>query len=249
MIGETAKKCEGSDIICCDKDDENAALYLKISALDSPFVDGTCAFCLEEYQEGDEIVWSSMQCPHAFHKECLMLWLSKGKKRCPICRDWFVPGTKIDDQKAAHGADWQRALSEMEMELELARKREEQEALELQARQRREDAMQQRVIHLVIEPPYNTETNTTCNSNCTGNCTSDRNRNRNRDPLPETVGQNKLNFDTKATNDVELGSTILRNDSGDSSEHYTNYNSSGEPETSEILIFAIESQQTNSIPQ
>ena len=43
-----------------------------------------------------------------------MLWLSKGKKRCPVCRHWFVPGSKIDDQKHLHGEAWQRALREME---------------------------------------------------------------------------------------------------------------------------------------
>jgi hypothetical protein len=65
-------------------------------------VDAHCAICLGEYEAGEKIVWSSLlQCQHAFHHECILPWLSKGKKRCPICRHWFVPGTKIDDQKAA----------------------------------------------------------------------------------------------------------------------------------------------------
>ena len=65
-------------------------------------VDAHCAICLGEYQAGEKIVWSGLlQCQHAFHDECILPWLSKGKKRCPICRHWFVPGTKIDDQKAA----------------------------------------------------------------------------------------------------------------------------------------------------
>jgi len=97
----------------CDDDDENATLYLRLPG-SGRCVDGTCAFCLDEYEVGDKIVWSDLECPHVFHKECLMLWLSKGKKRCPVCRHWFVPGSKIDDQKHLHGEAWQHALREME---------------------------------------------------------------------------------------------------------------------------------------
>ena len=119
-IGENAKKRGASQFIICDEDDENTALYLKLPAggedddiTTSRCVDGTCALCIDEYEAGDNVVWSDLQCPHAFHKECLMQWLSKGKKRCPICRHWFVPGTKIDDQKVIHGEAWQCALTEM----------------------------------------------------------------------------------------------------------------------------------------
>merc|ERR1711935_514469 len=70
--------------------------------------------------------WSHSQCPHVFHKECLMQWLTKGKKRCPICRHWFVPGSKIDDQKQSHGESWRRALSEMQ----LIEKGEEKQAID-----------------------------------------------------------------------------------------------------------------------
>ena len=93
--------------------DENATLYVKLSR-SNRCVDATCTFCLDEYEVGDHVVWSNLECQHVFHKECLMQWLSKGKKRCPICRHWFVPGTKIDDQKQSHGEAWRRALSEME---------------------------------------------------------------------------------------------------------------------------------------
>ena len=42
---------------------------------------------------------TGLACSHAFHYECILPWLIKGKKRCPICRDWFVPGEKIEDQR------------------------------------------------------------------------------------------------------------------------------------------------------
>lgn len=90
---------------CCD---EEAHLYIRLPVTCSKnsgnlrTVDAHCAICLGEYEAGEKIVWSALlQCQHAFHDECILPWLSKGKKRCPICRHWFVPGTKIDDQKAA----------------------------------------------------------------------------------------------------------------------------------------------------
>jgi Ring finger domain len=117
----------------CDEDDEDAHLYLKIpnshenddddetrlstttSMTDScRYVDGECALCIDDYLPGDEVVWSDLQCRHAFHKECIMQWLSKGKKRCPVCRHWFVPGARIEDQKKEREESWKAFLSEME---------------------------------------------------------------------------------------------------------------------------------------
>ena len=86
--------------------DDETHLYLKLPIKNkdgSPrCVDAHCAICIGEYEAGDRVVWSGIhECKHAFHDECILPWLSKGKKRCPVCRHWFVPGTKIDDQKAA----------------------------------------------------------------------------------------------------------------------------------------------------
>lgn len=59
-----------------------------------------CFICFKEYQSGDTIVWSTMEgCPHAFCQECILTWLSRGKKRCPVCRQWFVPPKPIAEQK------------------------------------------------------------------------------------------------------------------------------------------------------
>jgi hypothetical protein len=101
------------DANICHEIDKDSTLYLKLPE-SGRCIDGTCAICLDEYEVGDKVVWSELQCAHAFHEECLMQWLSKGKKRCPVCRHWFVPGAKIDDQKRLHGEAWQNALSEME---------------------------------------------------------------------------------------------------------------------------------------
>jgi len=54
-----------------------------------------CAICLESYQAGTEIVWSSnQQCNHVFHKNCLEQWVMKLRQSegpiCPCCRRDFL---------------------------------------------------------------------------------------------------------------------------------------------------------------
>ena len=64
------------------------------------YVDGSCSICLLDYNVGDAVIRSTrIRCPHAFHDECILSWLSKGKKRCPMCRHFFVPGAKVDGKK------------------------------------------------------------------------------------------------------------------------------------------------------
>ena len=71
-------------------------------------VEANCSICLGDYEVGDEIVQSAAEhdeeyCIHVFHSECMLQWLAKGKKRCPICRHWFVPSLRIKQQmKQAH---------------------------------------------------------------------------------------------------------------------------------------------------
>lgn len=60
-------------------------------------VPNLCAICLDEYEEGDTIVWASNNnCPHAFHRACLTNYLVKVKDEtsypCPICRQNFFFG-------------------------------------------------------------------------------------------------------------------------------------------------------------
>jgi hypothetical protein len=54
------------------------------------------------------VVWSGLKCQHAFHDECILPWLSKGKKRCPICRLWFDPSSLLKNQKKAFAAEMER---------------------------------------------------------------------------------------------------------------------------------------------
>lgn len=45
-----------------------------------------CGICLLEYQVGEEVAFSRHpDCPHEFHKDCLLDWMAK-KQICPTCR-------------------------------------------------------------------------------------------------------------------------------------------------------------------
>ena len=71
-------------------------------------VEANCSICLGDYEAGDSVVQSAADqedeyCIHVFHSECMLQWLSQGKKRCPICRHWFVPAVRIKQQmREAH---------------------------------------------------------------------------------------------------------------------------------------------------
>lgn len=63
-------------------------------------MEATCIICFKDYEEGENVVWSSGEgCCHVFHRECMLKWISTGKKRCPICRNLFVPDTPMEDLK------------------------------------------------------------------------------------------------------------------------------------------------------
>ena len=51
----------------------------------------TCPICLIKYKTGDEIAWSKNEgCYHAYHFECIEVWLMN-HDNCPICRrDYLV---------------------------------------------------------------------------------------------------------------------------------------------------------------
>lgn len=73
-------------------------------------VSAECAICLAVYASGDKVAWSSLDCKHAFHEQCIIEWLmTLGKKAnrgrqitvlqhhlckfkmvCPVCRQDFI---------------------------------------------------------------------------------------------------------------------------------------------------------------
>lgn len=89
---------------------EAAANASKISRGWQPAtIQSGCAICLDPYEVGDAIVWSSnKQCRHAFHQDCILdyfLHLHKNDKEeeevaatapCPCCRQSFCQPV-VDD--------------------------------------------------------------------------------------------------------------------------------------------------------
>ena len=60
----------------------------------------TCAICLSDYEEGDQICWSNNQdCLHHFHSTCGIAWLAK-HSQCPICRAEYLvePDTRQEKE-------------------------------------------------------------------------------------------------------------------------------------------------------
>jgi hypothetical protein len=55
-------------------------------------VPNCCVICLEEYQPGSIVVWSTNpDCEHAFHRDCIVKYFDKIQRRvadtpCPCCR-------------------------------------------------------------------------------------------------------------------------------------------------------------------
>lgn len=71
-----------------------------------------CPICLLDFQVGEHISWSSLECPHVFHRECILKWMfTLGEQNdarrvrrheklniycdfdisCPVCRMDFIP--------------------------------------------------------------------------------------------------------------------------------------------------------------
>lgn len=75
---------------CCDVDRRKNS-ELKYGPTGSPSMLGTvggtwetCTICLEDYEDGDTL--RELPCGHAFHKECVDLWLTTKSTACPVCK-------------------------------------------------------------------------------------------------------------------------------------------------------------------
>ncbi|XP_004142830.1 RING-H2 finger protein ATL52 [Cucumis sativus] len=57
--------------------------------------DGTCAICLSEFEEGEEIK-TLPECKHSYHMPCIDMWLYSHSS-CPMCRTNATP-TSFNDR-------------------------------------------------------------------------------------------------------------------------------------------------------
>ena len=88
----------GGDSGAFSMDEDNGQLRLG----NGKTVPNCCAICIDHYEEGDVVVWSSNpKCVHAFHRECVTDWLIKMQPEtpCPCCRQEFTDLGKIRENK------------------------------------------------------------------------------------------------------------------------------------------------------
>ena len=91
------------DTVTTTSDEETGTTQLRI-------VPNECSICLNFIRVGDQVSWSSEQCVHAFHQECIVEWLETmgrhfDRRRrhrslqfnfnmlCPVCRQDFLPSS------------------------------------------------------------------------------------------------------------------------------------------------------------
>lgn len=101
---KTGEEKKNADVESAGSDDGDETLQIRlpprVTGGNDRWVEGSCNICLKDYEVGSNVVWATHEgCPHVFHEDCLLTWLGRGKKRCPVCRQWFVPPVKVEDLK------------------------------------------------------------------------------------------------------------------------------------------------------
>ena len=85
--------------------DDACELVLKLPTESSQkrrYRDANCSVCMMFYENGDKVIWSpNSECVHCYHSDCILTWLSRGKKKCPCCRMDFIPKNSENEESAA----------------------------------------------------------------------------------------------------------------------------------------------------
>jgi hypothetical protein len=91
MMGITeSERGEKSDLLIETLRSIRDGLQLNINSSDVDYSSKTCTICCEDYESGDDIVWSkNRKCKHAFHTECIIQWLMDHDD-CPMCRNNYL---------------------------------------------------------------------------------------------------------------------------------------------------------------
>lgn len=96
---QTRKQQQHDDINNKSMRSIRQSMNIKTESSLSIYSPTTCPICLEPYQTGDEIAWSSnKECPHAFHLDCIIKWLMDNTK-CPMCRSKYLNLTNRRDEE------------------------------------------------------------------------------------------------------------------------------------------------------
>ena len=93
-----------------------------VEKLSGPFEinqEAYCAICLSHYEVGDKIVWSpTSPCPHIYHLDCILSWISVGKRKCPYCREFFTDKIDIDGKKCRDDDETNSTEHDIDLDLE-----------------------------------------------------------------------------------------------------------------------------------
>ncbi|KAG9072700.1 hypothetical protein KI688_000475 [Linnemannia hyalina] len=71
--------------------------------IDDDDSEDTCAICLDEFEDGDEI--RSLPCHHEFHCDCIDPWLVRKSSTCPLCKFDCLPQTEEEAQGRGEDAN------------------------------------------------------------------------------------------------------------------------------------------------
>ncbi|KAF9536945.1 E3 ubiquitin-protein ligase rnf13 [Mortierella hygrophila] len=71
--------------------------------IDDDDSEDTCAICLDEFEDGDEI--RSLPCHHEFHCDCIDPWLVRKSSTCPLCKFDCLPRTEEEAQGRGEDAN------------------------------------------------------------------------------------------------------------------------------------------------
>lgn len=84
-ISDSESSSESDKIV---PSDPNENLSLAVPAHEEPESKISCAICLDDFKDGEQINEIS-ECSHFFHKDCLLGWLDQ-HDMCPCCRRVIV---------------------------------------------------------------------------------------------------------------------------------------------------------------
>lgn len=76
----------------------NERVMKRITSIPSSYYDNSiketsCSICLSDFCKGEKV--SVLPCGHVFHYQCIVPWLGKQSKVCPVCRLPFYRGKDL----------------------------------------------------------------------------------------------------------------------------------------------------------